>query len=193
MVDQNDARIYHPVKCVITDASMIATTTAGFCPDDLTGLYNTVLPSGMRPDQQYTNMRTDLAGMTINGALFALGNAPAKFTCPAQPTTTGICGGEFSVDNYNRGDSTAGGSLGTLTLNGTVAMAHHAALGEEWDISDVAGQSSRPYSGYTFTERYQNLKNALTTVSDVSGVLSTVTSSSSLWHIVSTSTSAATS
>jgi len=190
VVAQNNARIYHPVKCVSTDASMIATTTVGFCPDDLTGLYNTVLPNGMRPDQQYTNMRTDLAGLTINGALFALGNAPAKFTCPAQPTTTGICGGEFSVDNYNRGDSTAGGSLGTLTINGTVAMAHHAALGEEWDILDTAGQSSRPYSGYNFSERYQNLKNALTTVSDVSGVLSTVTSSSSLWHIVSTSTAA---
>ena len=71
-------------------------------------------------------------------------------------------------------------------------MAQHAPLGEEWDISDTSGQSSRPYSGYQFTERYQNLKQAFpTTVSpDVSGVLSTVTSSSSLWHIVSTSTAA---
>lgn len=193
VVAQNNARVYHPVKCVITDATMIATTSPGFCPDDLTGLYNSVLPNGSRPDQQYTNMRTDLAGLTINGAIFALGNAPAHYTCPAQPTTTGICGGEFTVDNFNRGDSAAGGSLGTLTINGTLAMAHHSALGEEWEIADTAGQSTRPYSGYQFTERYQNLKQALTTVSDVSGVLSTVTLTSSLWHIVSTSSTAATS
>ena len=191
VVAQNNARVYHPVQCAVTTPSMIAITTPGFCPDDLTGLYSKVLPNGSRPDQQYTNMRTDLAGLTINGAIFALGNSPQKFTCPAEPGAVGICGGEFTVDNFNRGDSTAGGVLGTLTLNGTVAMAHHAPLGEEWDITDTSGQSSRPYSGYQFTERYQNLKQALTTISEVSGVLSTVTTSSSLWHIVSTSTAAA--
>jgi hypothetical protein len=187
-IAQNNVRVYHPVKCVVTDATLIATTTPGFCPDDLTGLYNTVLPNGSRPDQQYTNMRTDLAGLTINGAVFALGNAPIQFVCPGQPTTTPVCGGEFTVDNYNRGDSTAGGSLGTLTLNGSVAMAHHSPLGEEWEVTDTPGQSTRPYSGYQFTSRYQNLKQALTAVQDVSGVLHTVTTTSSLWHIVSAST-----
>ena len=38
VVAQNNARVYYPVKCVITDPTMIATTTVGFCPDDLTGL-----------------------------------------------------------------------------------------------------------------------------------------------------------
>ena len=62
MIGQNDVRIYHPVKCRTTTASLIAQTTAGFCPNDTTGLYSTAQPDGARPDQQYTNLRTDLAG-----------------------------------------------------------------------------------------------------------------------------------
>ena len=56
-------------------------------------------------------MRTDLAGLTITGAIFALGNSPQKFTCPVSlaPSESAVV---TTVDNFNRGDSTAGGSLG---------------------------------------------------------------------------------
>jgi hypothetical protein len=187
MLGQNDVRVYHPVKCRYTDSTMIAATDAGFCPNDISGLYSAVPADGARPDQQYTNMRTDLAGLNIYGVVLALGNAPIHYSCPAQPGLAGICGGEFTVDNFDRGDSPGIDALGSLTVTGTVGMAHHSPLGEEWEISDVTGQHSRPYSGYQFAERYQNLKSVLASVSDVSGVLRTVTTTSSLWHVVSTS------
>ncbi len=188
MIGQNNVRIYHPVKCRYTTASLISATTQGFCPNDTTALYTSVPVDGARPDQQYTNLRTDLANLNIYGALLALGNAPIKFTCPAQPGTTGICGGEFTVDNFDRGDSPGIGPLGWLTVTGTVAMAHHSPLGAEWEIADTPGQTGRPYSGYQFAERYQNLKQAFAAVDDVNGVLHTVTTTSSLWHVISTST-----
>lgn len=185
LVGQNNVRLYHPVKCAVTTPAAIAATTVGFCPDDLTGLYNSPLPNGSWPYQQYINMRPDLANLTINGAVFALGNAPLNFNCPAQPTTTGICGGEFTTDNFNRGANPDGSTLGAVTVTGTVAMQHHSPLGEEWEIPDVPGQTGRPYSGYQFNERYQNLKSILT--GDGSQVLTTATNSASLWHVISIS------
>ena len=62
-------------------------------------------------------------------------------------------------------------------------MAHHAPVGLEWEIADTAGQTSRPYSGYQFAQRYQNLKSVFAAVPDVSGVLRTVTTTSALWHV----------
>jgi hypothetical protein len=183
IVGQNNVRIYHPVQCRITDATAISTTSPGFCPDDITGLYSTVAPDGTRPYQQYVNMRTDLAGLTIHAQLFALGNAGAHITCPEPPNGGGVCGGEFGVDNYNRG-----APLGYLTEVGTIAMAHHAPMGQEWDVADSPGQTSRPYSGYQLAQQYQNIKALIAAASDVGSVLHTTTSTSSLWHILSIST-----
>jgi hypothetical protein len=188
MIGQNNVRVYHPVKCRTTTSALISATTPGFCPNDTTGLYTSVPADGARPDQQYTNLRPDLASLHIKGAVLALGNAPIHYSCPAQPGTAGICGGEFTVDNFDRGDSPGVDALGWLTVTGTVGMAHHAPLGVEWEIPDTPGQSSRVYSGYQFAERYQNLKQAFALVDDVSGVLRTVSVTSSLWHVVSTST-----
>jgi type II secretory pathway pseudopilin PulG len=185
LVGQNNVRLYHPVKCAAANSAAIAATTVGFCPNDLTGLYSSPLPDGSWPYQQYINMRPDLSNLVINGAVFALGNAPLHFNCPAQPTTTGVCGGEFTTDNFNRGTNPDGSTLGTATVTGTVAMQHHSPLGEEWEIPDVPGQTSRPYSGYQFNERYQNLKSILT--GDASQVLNTGTNTASLWHIISIS------
>jgi hypothetical protein len=183
IVGRNDVRVYHPVSCVDTLAADIAGTSAGFCPNDITGLYTTVPPAGERPDQQYVNMRPDLAGLAINAAIFALGNSDGSITCPQPPGGGGICGGDFIVDNYNRG-----APLGHLAETGVLAMAHHAPVGQEWEISDASGQSSRPYSGYQMSQRYQNLSAAIKPVSEVSGVLNTQSTSSSRWHVVSVST-----
>jgi hypothetical protein len=185
-----DFRIYHPVKCLVTLATAIAATDPGFCPNDITGLYNRVLADGARPDQQYTNLRPDLHDLSIHGALFALGIPQSTVTCPQPPQGGGVCGGEFTADNYSRGDSVGTDPLGTLLIVGTIAMAHHGAVGEEWEIPDAVGQTSRPYSGYQLSVQYQNLKNAVITLNQQSGVtgLQTTSTTSSLWHVVSVST-----
>jgi hypothetical protein len=184
VVSYDDVRIYHPVKCVSIDPSAIATTDPGWCPNDITGLYSTVLADGARPSQQYTNMRPDLANMQINGAIFALGIPVSNISCPSPPQgKSGVCGGQFGADNYGRGDSPATTSLGTLKIVGTLAMAHHGPVGEEWEVADQRGLTSRPYSGYALTVQYQNLTNALAGIN----VLTTTSSTTSLWHVVSVS------
>jgi hypothetical protein len=185
MVGRNDVRVYHPVKCRITDTAMIAGTDPGWCPDDLTGIDTNVTSSTWVPAQQYVNIRPDLAGLTIHAAIFALGNADAHITCPQPPNGGGTCGGEFTVDNYNRGSS-----LGYVTEVGTLAMAHHAPVGVELRIPDTSGQTSRPYSGYQMAQQYWNLKALIAAAPDVANLLQTTTSSSSLWHIISVSTGA---
>jgi hypothetical protein len=184
VVSYDDIRVYHPVKCVSSDATAIATTDAGWCPNDITGLYRTILADGARPDQQYTDLRSDLKNLTVHGALFALGIPQSTVTCPQPPQGNGVCGGQFGVDNYSRGDSPGTDALGTLTVVGTLAMAHHGPAGEEWEIADAKNLTSRPYSGYQLAVQYQNLKNALSTVN----VLTTTSTTSSLWHVVSVST-----
>jgi hypothetical protein len=184
IVSYDDVRVYHPVQCLSTDTTEIDATDPGWCPNDITGLYSKVLANGSRPDQQYTNMRPDLAGLTIRAAIFALGIPQSNVTCPEPPTgNSGVCGGEFGADNYNRGDSVGTGSLGTLTVVGTIAMAHHGPVGEEWEVPDQKGLTSRPYSGYQLAVQYQNLKNALSGIN----VLTTISSTSSQWHIISIS------
>jgi hypothetical protein len=185
LVGRNNVQVYHPVRCRITDSSAIASTDPGWCPDDLTGLDTNVTTSTWTPAQQYVNMRPDLAGLTIHGAIFALGNADAHIVCPQPPNGGGTCGGEFTVNNYNRGSS-----LGYITEIGTLAMAHHSPVGQESRIPDTSGQTSRPYSGYQMAQQYWNLKALIAATPDVANLLTTTTSSSSLWHIVSVSTGA---
>jgi hypothetical protein len=183
IVGQDDVRVYHPVKCKVTSAAAIADTSPGFCPNDITGLYTGVPPDGYRPDQQYINLRPDLANLVFRAeAIFALGNAPESITCPQPPQGGGVCGGEFTADNFNRGES-----LGTLKVVGSLAMAHHGPVGLEWDIPDVTGLTARPYSGYQYINQYQNLKHAIVTLNTEMGipVLVTTSSTSAMWHIVS--------
>lgn len=189
VVGQNDIRIYHPVKCVSTDLTLNnpSNTTPGWCPNDITGLYSGVLPNGTRADQQYTNMRPDLANLTINGAVFALGTAPQGWNCPGPTDGSGVCGGEFTVDNYDRGDSLGTTGLGYVTVIGTLGMAHHSPVGEEWEVPDTTGQTSRVYSGYQMAQRYQNLEALLSANGDIGGLLPPTPNTPAPWHIVSTS------
>jgi hypothetical protein len=183
IVGRSDVRVYHPVKCAVTVAAQIANTSAGFCPNDITGLYDSVLATADRPDQQYVNLRPDLAGMTIYGAVFALGNADAHVTCPQPPNGGGICGGEFSVDNHNRGNA-----LGYLTVVGTLGMAHHSAVGEEWPIADVLGATSRPYSGYQMAQQFLDVSDKISEETGFPNPLDTTSTTPALWHILSIST-----
>ena len=115
IIAQNNLRAYHPVTCTSVDAAAIAATTVGFCPNDITGLYSGVLATAARPDQQYTNLSPSVANLTIHGVIFALGIPQSSVSCPQPPQGGGVCGGEFTVDNYSRGDSVGTSPLGTLT------------------------------------------------------------------------------
>ena len=180
LVGRNNVHVYHPVKCKITDATQIANTSAGWCPNDITGLYTNVLATSDRPDQQYVNLRPDLAGLTVYAAIFALGNSAGHIDCPQPPDGGGVCGGEFTVDNHNRGNA-----LGYLTVVGTIGMAHHSPVGEEWPITDTLGATSRPYSGYQMAEQFLDLSALLSKTSGFPNPLDTTTNTAALWHIVS--------
>jgi hypothetical protein len=193
LVGRNNVRIFHPVSCVQpTDvsaanwAAAITATQPGFCPDDITGLYTGTVAARNRPDQQYANMAANPASLQIVGPVFALGNADLKMTCPQPPGGGGVCGGEFTVDNYNRGTGLGGDKSNPLVI-GTVAMAHHAPVGEEWEIPDTNGQTSRPWSGYQLIIQYRNFKNVLDASAENKNLLHTIVTTSSMWHVVSAS------
>jgi hypothetical protein len=179
IIAQNNVRAYHPVKCTSVDTTAVAATTVGFCPNDITGLYSGVLATAARPDQQYTNLAPSVTDLGITAAIFALGNAPTTLVCP-RPSSGGICGGEITTDNYNRGNA-----LGTLTVTGGAYMAHHGPVGQEWEIAATAGQSSRPNSGYQYTGKYLNLAAAL---AGFSTILQTTSTSPFYWRVLSVST-----
>jgi hypothetical protein len=173
LVAAGNVRIYHPVKCA---DSASTTTTAGYCPNDTTGLSpkNTLQFTSSNfsshPSRQYVNLRSDLANLTVSAAIYALG-------------------GEFIVDNYDRGDGynpTSGGGrtlaadgLNTLTVTGGVYQVHHGAAGVSWEIASTS--TARPTSGYTETINWDStLKNrSLPYAPSPSG-----TNSTSNWQIL---------
>ena len=66
-------------------------------------------------------------------------------------------------------------------------MAHHAPVGQEWQVPDATGQTTRPWSGYQMAEQYQNLKVIIASLNEVGNLITTVSTTSSLWHILSLS------
>jgi Tfp pilus assembly protein PilX len=128
---------YHPVKCVDQTAADITATDAGWCPNDITGLYRGVMESNgtlyaSHPAMQYTNM-LGTGARTIDAAIFALA-------------------GSFLTDNYNRGVA-----LGNLTVNGGIYQSHRGANGVQWEYS---GSGPRPTSGYSLQYHYIDLEHA---------------------------------
>jgi hypothetical protein len=118
----NDVRNYHPVSCVDQTAADINATTAGFCPNDLTGLTTNSLISGsgtsatfaaQHPAAQYSNM-TGSGAHTIDAAVFTLT-------------------GSLRTDNYDRG-----AFVGNLTINGGIYQSHRGANGVQYSGSNNA-------------------------------------------------------
>jgi Tfp pilus assembly protein PilX len=184
LVAANSVRLYHPVRCADAAATV---TTAGYCPNDTTGLSPkgklefTSANFASHPSRQYTNLRrttladgtaqdgTDLASLTVSAAVFALGGA-------------------FLTDNYDRGagynaDGTlATGGLKSMTLVGGVYQLHHGPMGTSWEIQSSA--TTRPTSGYAFNVTWDKTLSTrgLPYVPSPSG-----TNSTGSWTIVSTS------
>ena len=138
LVAGQNVRNYHPVSCVDQTAADINGTTTGFCPNDITGLYqgagletNGVLSSS-HPAMQYTNMTTPIA-RRVDAAIFALS-------------------GSFLTDNYNRGVP-----LGTLTVNGGLYQSHRGANGTQWEYQ--TSDTKRATSGYSLQYHYVDLQH----------------------------------
>ncbi|GAB2482229.1 hypothetical protein [Jatrophihabitans fulvus] len=130
----DDVRNYHPVRCLDQAATDIDNTSAGWCPNDITGLNssnNSMISNGAytsaHPAEQYVNMLPN-GDRTIEAAVFALS-------------------GSFGTDNYNRGDA-----IGKLIVNGGIYQSHRGGNGV------VSGTSN--LSGTTLTYTYVDLQRA---------------------------------
>lgn len=173
LVAHDNVRVYHPVGCKDTSPGP---TTAGYCPNDTTGLSPTDTLAytettfDQHPSRQYVNLIAQPT-RTIAAAVFALN-------------------GSFLVDNFNRGAGRGvdGGynetnAMQTLTLDGGVYQSHHGAAGALWQVRSEA--TTRPTSGYTTsihwdsTLKYRQLP--------YSPRADNVTDSAR-WYVVSTST-----
>lgn len=156
LVANNNTRIYHPVSC---PGGASATTTAGYCPNDISGLYSTVLTSGStftatHPAMQYCNLTTGFSANT--------GNARCSTT---PPTATGsgavtsinavvfALNGSLMTDNYNRGLP-----MGPSTVLGGIYQLHRGATGQQWETQTSA--STRAYSGYQLQDTYLAMDGA---------------------------------
>lgn len=184
LVAANSVRLYHPVVC--TDSAASA-TTAGYCPNDTTGLSPkntlqfTAANFDKHPSRQYTNVKraasadgtvqsgTDLSTFTVDAGVFALGGA-------------------FLTDNYDRGagydpnGTLHTGGLSRMTLVGGVYELHHGPMGVQWEIQ--SGTTTRPTSGYPFNITWDSTLSTrgLPFVPSPSG-----TNSTGAWTVVSTS------
>jgi hypothetical protein len=122
--------LYHPVACVSDDDDAIAETTAGFCPDDLTGLYDGGMTGDTftvaHPSRQYDSLVDPVS--TVDAAIYAIN-------------------GSFELQNYDRG-----AELGVLSVGGGIYQEHRGITGVEWEIT--TGTASRPRSGYTLDYRH---------------------------------------
>jgi hypothetical protein len=138
IVAGQNVRNYHPVTCADQTAADINATDAGWCPNDISGLYRGVLESNgvldaTHPAKQYTNLTTGTA-RRIDAAMFALS-------------------GSFLTDNYNRGVA-----LGTLTVNGGLYQSHRGANGVQWEFQTY--DTKRATSGYSLQYHYVDLQHS---------------------------------
>ena len=150
LVAGNNVRNYNPVKCTDQVAADINATTAGFCPNDITGLTSNALESNgvlnaAHPAMQYVNLACSYSGVSNQ-------NDAANNVCPRQiDAAVFALSGSFLTDNYLRG-----GALGQLTINGGLYQSYRGANGIQWAYS--TGDRVRPSSGYKLNYNYVNLQ-----------------------------------
>jgi hypothetical protein len=161
IVAGQNVRNYHPVKCVDQTSADVNSTDAGFCPNDITGLYRGVLEtngvlSSSHPAMQYVNINPT-GPRRIDAAIFALS-------------------GSFLTDNYNRGNA-----IGGLTVNGGLYQANRGANGVQWEY--LQSDTSRATSGFSLQYHYVDLQHSgLPYAPPATGG-----SNSRVWNVVSVS------
>ena len=176
LVAGNNVRNYHPVTCADQTGDDIDRTAAGWCPNDITGLYrgaagmvNNGTLTSVHPAMQYSNM-------TLPGQ-----SATCTTTVPTNPTrqidaAVFTLSGSFLTDNYNRGCQ-----LGKLLVNGGIYQSHRGANGVQWEYS--SGDTKRATSGYSLQYHYVDLQHAqLPYTPPVTG-----DGNSKIWSVVSMS------
>jgi hypothetical protein len=183
LVADNNVRVYHPVSCAVTSVS---NPSAGYCPNDITGLYNESNPPSSvitssggfgtsHPAMQYCNMTTGSDSSNCSGVTKTGSGAVTAIDA-------GIfaLGGSLMTDNFNRGKA-----MGPVTVTGGIYQLHRGAIGQQWEIQ--ANGTSRASSGYALQDNYLDLGPAglMYVPSPLTG------SSSTAWSIVSVSSAAA--
>jgi hypothetical protein len=159
LIADNNVRVYHPMSCADTT---VTATTAGWCPNDITGLYSGGLEtagalSAAHPAMQYCNLTAaSTGGATGNNAgnsncasVTATGTGPVSEIDAA----TFALGGAVQTDNYNRGVG-----LGSLTVVGGFYQQHRGGIGVQWELQTT--DSSRASSGYVVQDTYRDLTAA---------------------------------
>ncbi|MBN9618871.1 MAG: hypothetical protein J0H43_03965, partial [Actinobacteria bacterium] len=143
-----DVNVYNPTQCLDQTSADINATQAGFCPNDLTGLYTGGLTSSgallsAHPAMQYTTM-TGTDGKTD-------GVSEVDAAIVAQGSATGS-DGSLLTENYNRGSS-----LGTLTIKGGLYQKHRGALGEQWEQQSTSTVQPA-FTAYKLAMTYVNMQ-----------------------------------
>lgn len=151
----NNVRIYHPVSC----AASSATTTAGYCANDITGLYTGALTNSdgsfqaTHPAMQYCNLTTGSQANTGNSRCSSSLTGTGTGAVSELDGAVFALNGSLMTDNYNRGLP-----MGTATVVGGIYQLHRGATGQQWEMPTDA--SARAYSGYRLQDTYLALESA---------------------------------
>ena len=173
-------RAFHPVQCATAPTATLQ-PTAGFCPNDLTGLYTGGLTAhgallAAHPAMQYCNMLTGLTANTGNP------NGCSGVTATGTGAITHVAaaliaqGGAFGTYNYDRAVG-----LPDLTLEGGLYQLHRGALGVQWEVQSTDADS-RATSGTRLQMTYVRLQDQLPYVPAFNGA-----TPNRYWNVVSVS------
>lgn len=147
----NNVRIYHPVGCAE------GTAANGYCPNDITGLYDpgtnsltntdgTFKPT--HPAMQYCNLTTGSDHSNCSGV-----TETGTGTVSEIDAVVFALGGSLLTDNFNRGMK-----MGPATVVGGIYQLHRGATGQEWELPP--GATARANSGYKLQDTYLAMETA---------------------------------
>ena len=154
LVADNNVRIYHPVSCA---TAADANTTAGFCPNDITGMYTGGLEtngtlSSTHPAMQYCNMTTGASANTGNSNCSGV-TATGSGAVTQIDAAVFALNGSLETDNYNRGIA-----MGNATVVGGIYQKHRGGTGQQWETQ--SSDTSRASSGYTLQDTFLDLETS---------------------------------
>ena len=138
LVADHDVRIYRPMTC--TDDGTAGVTTAGFCPDDLTGVYTTPLQWPLPTNYPALKYQPDSApSMTTTGT-------------GVLDATVFALRGCFMMDNFYRGNIGYG-----VTVDGGLYQYHRGPTSLPYQGRPFQGSNTK-MPGVTLTYQYDNMR-----------------------------------
>jgi hypothetical protein len=110
LIADHDVRIYRPMTC--TDNGTAGATTGGYCPDDLTGVYNTTLswplPTNYPSTKYVPDNAPSMTGTASGSNTPVPGGAQGNTDLYATVFTLQGC---FMIDNFYRGTNGASANI----------------------------------------------------------------------------------